>query len=74
MTHRQELATALRKQRQAAGLTLKQLSQQCGLSISYLSDLERSIRDPRLETLERIGDVYGLELYIGWRRKEGNHD
>jgi transcriptional regulator with XRE-family HTH domain len=47
----------LRKARQQAGLTQEQLSFRAGLSRPYISQLERDIKSPTMETLFRICDA-----------------
>jgi transcriptional regulator with XRE-family HTH domain len=43
VVRREQLGRALRKQRKAKGLTLRQLSESCGLSVSQLSRIERGL-------------------------------
>lgn len=45
-------------------LTLKQVHEGTGLSISYLSDLERGVTRPSLETLERLAEFHGCDIVI----------
>lgn len=55
----------VKKIRTAFGKTLKELSELCGVSISYLSDIENERKNPSLETLTKIAralDVNPLEL------------
>lgn len=53
-----QLARARRKLSQA------QLAQRSGMSVSYLSLLERSLRDPPLSTLQRIATGLNVPLEI----------
>ena len=57
-----KLGERLRELRQQRDLTLLQLSQQTGLSVSYLSDLERGRTNPSIDTLERIAGTYHVLL------------
>lgn len=57
-----KLGERLRELRQLRGFTLLQLSQQTELSVSYLSDLERSRTNPSIDTLERIAGTYHILL------------
>lgn len=50
-----ERLKSLRKSKES---TLKDVSKSTGLSISYLSDIERDIVDPSLKTLIKLADVY----------------
>ena len=52
----------LRTLRQAAGLRLKDVAPSCGLSVPYLSDLERGRTQPSLNALEGIAQAYALTL------------
>ena len=47
----------LRKARQRAGLTQERLSFRAGLSRPYISELERNLKSPTVETLFRICDA-----------------
>jgi transcriptional regulator with XRE-family HTH domain len=47
----------LRKLRERAGLTQEQLSFRAGLSRPYVSQLERDLKSPTVETLFRICDA-----------------
>ncbi|WP_176461691.1 helix-turn-helix domain-containing protein [Anaeromicrobium sediminis] len=49
----------IRKER---GLTLQQLSESSGLSIGYLSNLERDINSPTLDHLQRICEVLDINI------------
>lgn len=55
----------LRKERQ---LTLKGLSQLAGLSVPYLSDMEREVVNPSVDTLQKVAKAYNMtvkELFSG---------
>jgi transcriptional regulator with XRE-family HTH domain len=47
----------LRKARQRAGLTQEQLSFRAGISRPYISQLERDLKSPTVDTLFRICDA-----------------
>jgi transcriptional regulator with XRE-family HTH domain len=49
----------LRRRRRAAGLTLQQLSDRCGVAVPQLSRIENGLVDPRLSTLVRIVGATG---------------
>lgn len=52
---------------------LAEIAEQSGLSVSYLSDIERNRRcnfDTTLETLNRILSCYGLEAVIHLRERK----
>lgn len=47
----------IRKIRNAQGITLEELSFKSGLNAAHLGQIERGIRNPTVETLERIADA-----------------
>ena len=54
----------LKALRKAYQFTLKDLSRRTGLSVSYLSDIERGRTLPSLKTCQKLADVYGLTVSI----------
>lgn len=53
----------LRQARRDQGLTLREVSEQSGISITYLSDLEREVLDnPTLDTLTAIASALRVSL------------
>ncbi|MEU9125786.1 cupin domain-containing protein [Streptomyces sp. NPDC048506] len=52
----------LRRERQARGLTLEQLAERTGLSRSYLSNVERDVNSPTINTLRTIVNALGTTL------------
>jgi transcriptional regulator with XRE-family HTH domain len=60
----------IRELRQQMGLTLHQLSGLTGLSVGMISQVERGITDPSLETLRRISDAFGVPLFDLFREDE----
>ena len=50
----------IRDLRKRLGLTLAQVSEQCGLSVSVISRLERNQTRAELETLLRLARVFGI--------------
>ncbi len=57
-----KLGERLREIRQQRGDTLLQVSRATGLSVSYLSDLERGRTNPSIETLEKLATHFKLDL------------
>lgn len=55
-------AARLKALRTRAGLTLRALGERCGITASYLSDLERGESSPTLATLTRILHALGSDL------------
>jgi transcriptional regulator with XRE-family HTH domain len=54
------LGEELRKARETAGLTQEQLSFQAGLSRPYISQLERELKSPTIETLFLVCEALGI--------------
>lgn len=61
-----DIPSQLRLMRGVRGLTLAQVADGTGLSISYLSDLERGRTNPSIETLEKIATFHNMQLYISF--------
>jgi y4mF family transcriptional regulator len=60
----QELGEAIRKRRKALGLTQKELTQYCGCSVKFLSELENGKSTVRIDKVIRIVKMLGCDLYI----------
>ena len=61
------LGDYLREQRVAARLSLRQLAEQAGVSNPYLSQIERGLRRPSAEVLQRLAKALRIsaeQLYI----------
>jgi transcriptional regulator with XRE-family HTH domain len=56
---RRQLGAAIRRRRHAASLTLATVSERAGISVSMLSQVERGLLDPSLDTLRNIADALG---------------
>ena len=54
------LGSVLRRLRKNQGLTLVKVSSATGLSVSFLSDIERNRARPSLDSLEKLADFYGV--------------
>ncbi|MFJ9626094.1 helix-turn-helix domain-containing protein [Streptomyces sp. NPDC101175] len=52
----------LRGLRQDRGLTLAALSRECGVSVSYLSAVEKGVNHPSLHTLAAITEALGVSI------------
>lgn len=53
---------SIRRARKRRDMTLSQVAEKTGLSVSFLSDLERGISDPSLSTLKRLADCFGVPV------------
>lgn len=61
-----DIPVELRALRVAHRKTLATLAEASGLSVSFLSDVERGRTDPSLETLRKIAAAYGMELRVAF--------
>lgn len=61
------LGQRLREIRRKHDLTLVELSNRTGLSVSFLSDLERARTMPSIVTLMKIADAYGWRIRIDFQ-------
>ena len=57
-----KLGDHLRSIRRERKLTLKDLSQRAGLSVPYLSDIERGVVNPSVETVQKIAKAYNMKF------------
>ena len=57
-----KLGDHLRSIRKERKLTLKDLSQRAGLSVPYLSDIERGVVNPSVETVQKIAKAYNMKF------------
>lgn len=56
------LGLRLRKRRQQLGLTLKEVAVGAGLSVGFISQIERGITAPSLSSLVSVSRVLGMEV------------
>jgi transcriptional regulator with XRE-family HTH domain len=56
------VAARLSSLRAAAGLSLDQLAERCGLTKSYLSKLERGLSEPSITTVSRLSEAFGISV------------
>lgn len=60
-----ELGPAIRKRREELQMTAAAVAQKCGMSKSYLCQIERGdVSNPTVETLARITDALGIDLVV----------
>ena len=57
-----KLGQRLRLIRKEHKLTLKELSQLSRLSVPYLSDMERSVVNPSVDTLQKVAVAYNISV------------
>ena len=58
-----EIGEKLKTIRKEKGLTLQQLADETGLSIGFLSNLERDLSSPTVSALHKICEVLGTEMF-----------
>lgn len=56
------LGNKIRKRRRAIDMTLQQVAERVGLSISFLSQIERGLSTPSLSSLCNIAEVLGTSV------------
>jgi len=57
---RVRVGRALRRHRLAKGLSQEEFADLCGLDRTYISGIERSLRNPTVVVLERMATVLGI--------------
>jgi transcriptional regulator with XRE-family HTH domain len=55
-----QLGSRIRQYRKKMGLTQEELAFNSGINISFLGDIERGIKKPSIETLEKLLEVLGV--------------
>ena len=75
----EELGSFIREQRRGARLSLRKLSDLAGISIPYLSQIERGLRKPSAEILQAIAKALRISaetLYVraGILEEDRDHD
>jgi transcriptional regulator with XRE-family HTH domain len=55
------LGRNVRRQRQALGLSQEQLALEAGMKRSYVSELERGLRNPTVRALGRLADALAVD-------------
>lgn len=59
-----DLGGTIKQCRKAKKMTLAQLSENCGISVSHLSLLENNNREPSFSAVETISKALGLPLSV----------
>ncbi len=58
------LGEQVRNVRKSRGITLKELAERTGLSIGYISQIERDLTDPSLSTLRKLSEALDVPTYL----------
>lgn len=64
----------LRRLRQGGGYTLRELAKATGYSFPYLSELERGVKSPSREVVEKLTSVLGAGRELRWAACMGEMD
>jgi len=65
------LGSEIRQVRKARLLTLKDLAEATGISVSHLSAIERSATNPSLEVINKIADALNIDPHWFFARRPG---
>ena len=60
-----DIAAQLRAARAVKNMTLKQVAKEAGSCVSTISQAERALMEPSVETLVKLAKVYGHVFQIG---------
>jgi transcriptional regulator with XRE-family HTH domain len=66
----QEIGTQLRKRREILEITQLDLSQMSGITIKTIHLIERGTGNPSIETLQKLGDILGMEVVMQLKKIE----
>lgn len=56
------LGASIRRARKRRGLTMRQVAEASGLSISFISQLERDLVSPSVNSLQRVSRALGMQI------------
>jgi transcriptional regulator with XRE-family HTH domain len=60
----QQIGKIIQERRDYLNLTQKDVAEMAGITIKSISEIELGVRNPSINTLNRILDVVGLELSV----------
>ncbi len=60
----QQIGKIIQERRDYLNLTQKDVSEMAGITFKSISEIELGIRNPTINTLNRVLDVLGLELSV----------
>ena len=63
MAIRKLVGRNLKRFREAAGLSQEALAFECGLHRTYVSGVERGVRNPTVEVLEKLAEPLGIPAW-----------
>lgn len=59
----ERLGQKLRRLREEKGVSQEELSKEAGLDRTYVGKIERGKKSPSLNTVEKLGDALGVEVW-----------
>jgi transcriptional regulator with XRE-family HTH domain len=62
MDARRRLAENIKRLRTAAGISQEELADRCGLHRTYVSGVERGVRNPTVSVLEKLAKGLGVSM------------
>lgn len=62
MDVRKRVGNTVRRFREKQGISQEELADRSGLHRTYISGVERGVRNPTIMVLEKIADALGVEL------------
>lgn len=65
-----EIGIQLKKRREILEITQLDLAQMSGITIKTIHLIERGTGNPSFETLQKLGDIVGLEVVIQLKKIE----
>jgi transcriptional regulator with XRE-family HTH domain len=68
--HLKELITTFKKRREVLGVTQEHLAELSGVGLRTLKALESGKSNPTFETLNKLGEVLGMELKLEVKKLE----
>ena len=66
-----EIRELVVRTRDHAGFTQKQLAERCGMTQANISNIEKGITKPTIDSLKKIADATGKRLIIEFVDREG---
>jgi y4mF family transcriptional regulator len=60
----QQIGTIIKERRDYLNLTQKDVAEMAGITFKSISEIELGIRNPSINTLNKVLDVLGLELSV----------
>lgn len=58
-----QFGAAVRAWRESLGLSQEDLASKAGLDRTYISGVERGVRNPSLKSMQQLAKALGVELY-----------